>query len=92
MAQGKKTIKKDSKEKKVLSKPIQDIDTSLAMDYNERVEVMDMGEDSIEGEEKSREGEGREKKKSKRTITIKKLYKKRGGVHDFWEAKKENPK
>ena len=57
---------------------------------------MDTGKDSAEGEEKIREGEGLERKKGKKTITIKILKSKedffnisRGQKRKHFEAKKE---
>ena len=41
---------------------------------------MDTGEDSTEGEEEIREGEGLERKKGKKTITIKKLKRKEDSI------------
>ncbi len=61
----------ERKKKKVLPNPEQGLDTSLDRDYNKRDEGMDKEEESAEGEEDCREGEGLDRKKGKRSITIK---------------------
>ena len=57
---GKKNLKIDNKEKNVHLEPTQDIDTSLDRGYNEQAKGRDRREDSVEVEEKIREGNGKE--------------------------------
>ncbi len=64
-------------------------DTSSDRDYNEKVEGNDIGEGSGEGEDDLREGEGLERKRDKRIITIKMPTNKEDDVQTSWSQKRK---